>query len=106
MKKGSALLTLFCIAWIIVSCDGVIGKRKALSKGQRIYIEQCQRCHGAHGNAQINGAKNLQYSELNMEERIHIITNGKGVMPAFSGNLNPEEIAFVASYLDSLPVAP
>ncbi|MGB1119083.1 MAG: c-type cytochrome [Chitinophagales bacterium] len=106
MKKGSALLTLFCIAWIIVSCDGVIGKRKALSKGQRIYIEQCQRCHGAHGNAQINGAKNLQYSELNMEQRIHIITNGKGVMPAFSGNLNPEEIAFVASYLDSLPVAP
>ena len=106
MKKGSSLLTLFCIAWIIVSCDGVIGKRKALSKGQRIYIEQCQRCHGAHGNAQINGAKNLQYSELNMEERIHIITNGKGVMPAFSGNLNPEEIAFVASYLDSLPVAP
>ena len=106
MKKGSAWLTLFYIAWIIVSCDGVIGKRKALSKGQRIYIEQCQRCHGAHGNAQINGAKNLQYSELNMEERIHIITNGKGVMPAFSGNLNPEEIAFVASYLDSLPVAP
>lgn len=106
MKKGSAWLTLFCIAWIIVSCDGVIGKRKALSKGQRIYIEQCQRCHGAHGNAQINGAKNLQYSELNMEERIHIIINGKGVMPAFSGNLNPEEIAFVASYLDSLPVAP
>ncbi|MGB0457139.1 MAG: c-type cytochrome [Chitinophagales bacterium] len=106
MKKGSAWLTLFCLAWIIVSCDGVIGKRKALSKGQRIYIEQCQRCHGAHGNAQINGAKNLQYSELNMEERIHIITNGKGVMPAFSGNLNPEEIAFVASYLDSLPVAP
>ena len=106
MKKRSAWLTLFCIAWIIVSCDGVTGKRKALSKGQRIYIEQCQRCHGAHGNAQINGAKNLQYTELNMEERIHIITNGKGVMPAFSGNLNPEEIAFVASYLDSLPVAP
>ena len=33
-------------------------------------------------------------------------TNGKGVMPAFSGNLDAEEITFVASYLDSLPVAP
>ena len=106
MKKRSAWLTLFCIAWVIISCDGVVGKRKALSKGQRIYLEHCQRCHGAHGNAQLNGAKNLQYSTLNMEERFYVISNGKGVMPAFSGNLDAEEITHVASYLDSLPVAP
>ena len=110
MNKKSAWLMLFCIAWIIGSCDGVVGKRKALSKGQRIYLEHCQRCHGAHGNAQLNGAKNLQYSTLNMEERIHIISNGKGVMPAFARDLEPpleaEEITLVASYLDSLPVAP
>ena len=106
MKKRSAWLTLFCMAWIIISCNGVVGKRKALSEGQGIYLAQCQRCHGAYGNAQLNGAKNLQYSTLNMDERIHIITNGKGVMPAFYGNLNAEEITLVASYLDSLPVAP
>ena len=106
MKKGRAWLALFCMAWFIGSCSGVIGKRKALSKGQRIYLEHCQRCHGAHGNAQLNGAKNLQHSTLNMEERIHIISNGKGVMPAFSVNLDEEEITLVSSYLDSLPVAP
>ena len=108
MKKRSAWLTLFCIGWVIISCDGVVGKRKALSKGQRIYLEHCQRCHGAHGNAQLNGAKNLQYSTLSMEERVYVISNGKGVMPAFSkkDKLDAEEITLVASYLDSLPPVP
>ena len=106
MKQRSIWITLFGLTWLIYACSGVVGKRKTLSEGQTIYVKHCQRCHGAYGNAQLNGAKNLQYSELSMEERIHIISNGKRVMPAFSGNLDTEEITLVASYLDSLPPAP
>jgi len=106
MNKRSIWITFLGIAWVIYACNGVVGKRTEMSKGQMIFVEHCQRCHGAHGNAQLNGAKNLQHSTLNKEERIYIITNGKGVMPAFSDKLNPEEIALVTSYLDSLPELP
>lgn len=108
MKQRRIWITLFGLTWLIYACSGVVGKRKTLSEGQTIYVNHCQSCHGAYGNAQLSGAKNLQYSELSMEERIHIISNGKGVMPAFSkkDKLDAEEITLVASYLDSLPPAP
>lgn len=106
MKQRRIWITLFGLTWLIYACSGVVGKRKTLSEGQTIYVNHCQTCHGAYGNAQLHGAKNLQHSELSMEERIHIISNGNGVMPAFSGNLDTEEITLVASYLDSLPPAP
>lgn len=46
----------------------------------------------------MNGAKDLTASELNKEERIHVITNGRNTMAAYKSLLSEKEIAAVAVY--------
>jgi mono/diheme cytochrome c family protein len=50
----------------------------------------------------LNGAKVLPESQLNLEQRINLIHNGKGVMPPFKNLLSPAEIEAVAVYTQSL----
>lgn len=66
--------------------------------GSKIFQENCITCHGAGGDAAINGAKNLKISALSMEERINRIANGKGLMTPFKNILSEAEIKAVAEY--------
>lgn len=70
----------------------------SLADGASIYKKYCVLCHGADGKLGLNGAKNLQASELPLAERINIITNGKGIMTPFGEILTPDEIKSVAQY--------
>ena len=45
-----------------------------------------------------NGAFNLTTSELGLDERVAVITKGRGVMTPFQGVLKEEEIKAVAEY--------
>jgi mono/diheme cytochrome c family protein len=45
-----------------------------------------------------SGAYNLQESELTLEERINVITNGRKAMTAFEALLDEKEIKAVAKY--------
>lgn len=69
--------------------------------GKLIYIQKCTPCHGATGDANIAGAKNLKTTTLTLEEQKNIIKNGKDAMPAFS-SLNDEQIAGLVAYLNTL----
>ena len=96
----SAWLMLFCSMdnWFVY---GVGRKRKALSKGQRIYLEHCQRCHGAHGNAQLNGAKiPVFHAQYGGTHPYYI--QWKRSYASFCWKSEAEEITLAASYLDSL----
>ena len=66
--------------------------------GEKIFKISCSVCHGADGKLGLNGSKDLSVSVLTLEERIALITNGKGVMPAQGAILKPEEIKAVAEY--------
>jgi mono/diheme cytochrome c family protein len=46
----------------------------------------------------LNGAKSIPESQLNLEDRIKHITNGKGAMQPYKGVLTVEEIKAVAAY--------
>ncbi len=70
--------------------------------GEAIYKKRCVVCHGINGDMGMSGAKDLTQSELPVEERVQIITNGKNVMTAFGGILEEEEIKAVAEYTFSL----
>lgn len=70
--------------------------------GQKIFKVSCSICHGMDGKLGLNGSKDLSISVLTLEERIALITNGKGVMPAQGAILKPEEIKAVAEYTFSL----
>lgn len=70
--------------------------------GAKVYKLYCVSCHGTDGAMGFSGAPNLQKSVLSIDERILIITQGKGVMNAFKGILNQEEIENVAEYIETL----
>ena len=68
--------------------------------GKEVFSEECSVCHGATGHGG-NGGPDLRTmplakSQAGAEKQV---TNGGGGMPAFGGQLSPEEIKNVAAYV-------
>lgn len=70
--------------------------------GKDIYSINCATCHGEDGTAGISGAKDLTASTLSKEEKVEIITNGKGNMTAYGALLDKEQIEAVTEYIETL----
>lgn len=70
--------------------------------GAALYKTHCSICHGDDGRKGFADARVLPDSELTMEERIQLITNGRGTMMPYRGVLTEEEIKAVAGYTLSL----
>jgi len=106
--KSIILAAIFAIA--VIACgsenpnnggDNNTAKAQKVSKkvdGKKVYKTNCVNCHGMYGNMGASGAKNLMESTFSLEERVEIITNGKGVMTPFKDLLNEEKIKAVAEY--------
>lgn len=98
----------FLLLGAILACAGGGDKNNGTSKktnkkevaidGKKIYKANCVTCHGMDGTLGINGSKDLSKTELDLEERIALITNGKGVMTPFSNLLSEDKIKAVAEY--------
>ncbi len=74
-------------------------KAKTVSNpGEKVYRQYCVTCHGVGGDMQLNGAKDFKLSEMSLEERVLIITNGRRLMTPFKGMLSEKEIRDVAAY--------
>lgn len=82
--------------------SGTSSGEKISVDGKKIYTQNCVLCHGIYGNMGASGAFNLTESDLSMDERIAVITNGRNVMTAFKGDLSEEEIKAVAEYTETL----
>ncbi len=50
----------------------------------------------------MKGAKDLSVSTMSLEERVKIITEGKGKMASYSTKISEEEIESVAIYIATL----
>ncbi|MFT4761544.1 MAG: mono/diheme cytochrome c family protein [Paraglaciecola sp.] len=111
--KITILSTIFALA--IFACgssetnNNESGKKPATAKkiakkvdGKKVYKTYCVTCHGLYGDMGASGAKNLIESVLSLDERIEIITNGKGLMTPFKDLLNAEKIKAVAEYTMTL----
>ncbi|MEM0992588.1 MAG: cytochrome c [Bacteroidota bacterium] len=83
---------------IVLACGG----KEKIVDGKTIYKKNCVICHGAKGNMGANGAYNLTISELSLQERVHVITNGRKAMAPYKNILTKEQIAAVAAYTESL----
>lgn len=66
--------------------------------GKAIFKQYCVTCHGADGKLGLNGAKDLTQSQLDLDGRIAIVTNGKNMMTPYGEILSPQEIESVARY--------
>lgn len=95
------LIAIACVLSVVLSCgtggDAESGGSDSLS-GESLYKTHCAICHGADGKKGLAGAKMIPESELSLDERIALITNGKGSMMPYRGVLSKEEIARVAAY--------
>ena len=73
--------------------------------GAKIYKQNCALCHGPDGKLGANGSKDLTISDFDLNERIAMISKGKGVMTAFENILTLAEIKAVAEYSMTLSQA-
>jgi len=76
-----------------------------LANGQKRFKQVCASCHGFDGRAQTGvGAKNLVYSKLSLNEKVHTIRYGRSgtLMTAKRHQLSNPDIADIANYVDSL----
>jgi len=70
--------------------------------GAKIFKQSCALCHGNDGKLGANGSKDLTVSTMDLNERIAIISNGKGMMTPFSKILDLKQIKAVAEYTMTL----
>jgi mono/diheme cytochrome c family protein len=105
MAKSISIVLLSAL-WLIACSNGPgtenVGASVAVEDpkpdGKKIYKINCVTCHGLYGDMQGSGAFDLTSSELSLEERILVITNGRNTMMPFNKLLDPEEIEAVAAY--------
>ncbi len=84
--------------FLFISCSGNTGANPEVRTGRQLFKNYCSNCHGADGSLGVNGAINLQYSNLKLEERKLVISMGRNLMTGFSSKLSPEQIDSVARY--------
>lgn len=71
------------------------------AEAQRLYTMKCGLCHGSDGKLMLSGAPDLSSSRLELNERIALITYGKGKMPPQKGVLSADEIRGIARYIET-----
>ncbi len=103
------IVIAFIVA-VVFACGGKSGdgtKKGSLEKGTQVdplaagkkaYKQFCVPCHGMDGKLGINGARDFAESDLKLDERIEVITNGRGMMTSFKSVLKPEQIKQAAKY--------
>jgi len=73
------------------------------ANAEAIARQNCITCHGDQLDGR--GAENMNLqtvgSRLSAEEIANVITNGRGGMPAFKGNLTDDEIAALSEWLST-----
>ena len=77
---------------------------ETLSDAGSDYATNCARCHGNDGRGQTakgrqTHAGDLTKSSISDAQGVRMITNGSGEMPAFKGNMSPEQIKGVMAYV-------
>ncbi len=105
MRKHFILLTLVAV----IGCSSADEKRDiptesgaevSTAEAKRIYTMKCGLCHGADGKLMVAGAPDLSKSRLSLDDRIALVTYGKGAMPPQRGILSSAEIRAVAKYIE------
>lgn len=69
---------------------------------QKKYKIFCGTCHGFSGNANINGAKDLTKSKVDLTTSVAQVYHGKGLMTPFKGIMNDAEIIAVCQFIETL----
>jgi uncharacterized membrane protein SirB2 len=70
--------------------------------GGQIYQTACVACHGSDGKLGLSGAFDLTKTNLDKDQTVEVITNGRNNMPAFKKVLTPDQVNAVSMYVLTL----
>lgn len=68
------------------------------SSGAEVYRSNCASCHATDGGGGLGKSLRGVEDRYTLDEHIAIVTNGKGQMPRFEGDLSTAEIDAVVRY--------
>jgi mono/diheme cytochrome c family protein len=71
-------------------------------RGQEIFRQRCEKCHGLNGNYRNNNAADLQLSRLDSIGIVTTIINGRGAMPMFDHSIPDSDLSEVEQYVKTL----
>jgi uncharacterized membrane protein SirB2 len=101
-SKAMALISILLFVYVYGVAETDSWKMKPdMIAEEALYIKACASCHGEDGKKGLGGAKDLSLSELNKDQSIELISNGKGLMPAFKKQLTPAQIESLAEYVQN-----
>ncbi|MCP3929765.1 MAG: cytochrome c [Bacteroidetes bacterium] len=91
---------VFYMSVLAIGCGSMEAKQENKNdlSGAAIYKQNCIVCHGIKGNMGAAGAFDLTKTELSLEERVDVLTNGRNTMPPLVGVLSEAQIEAVAEY--------
>lgn len=91
-----------CIA--LLSCGAATSSQNDQPEptAAEMFNVKCALCHGKDGKLNVAGAPDLTKTKLSLDERIQIITFGKGTMPPQGQILTEEQIKTLAQYVETL----
>jgi mono/diheme cytochrome c family protein len=69
-----------------------------VAAGESVFSSNCSSCHGDDGGGGIGPDLQEVADRLTVEQQADVVVNGRGTMPAWGGELSPDEIAQVIRY--------
>jgi cytochrome c oxidase subunit II len=94
------LLVVVTFAAVTSACGGSDSSDAARpATGEGIYRAYCARCHGKNGQGFVGPSLiGIADKYTNIDDQIAVVAIGKNLMPAWRGQLTPEEIRKVVEY--------
>lgn len=84
-----------------VAAQSAVDDPALLEQGQAVYQESCAGCHGADGTGSTVARDLLDIALDEPDRLVHVsaVANGKGNMPAFADELEPDEIDAAVTFV-------
>jgi cytochrome c6 len=101
--------TLIALIVVSITADASPAAAQDAPNGATVFKSKCITCHGADGSGTAVG-KSLKVADLRSDEvqkkpdaeLIQAVSDGKGNMPGFKGNITDEEIQAAITYVRTL----
>ncbi|MGH9501499.1 MAG: c-type cytochrome [Terriglobales bacterium] len=92
-----------------ITLTAIPAASQGASSGASVYKAKCETCHGQDGSGNTPVGKSLQVADLRSAtvqsksdaELIQSVTDGKGNMPGFKGNITDDEIQAAVKFVRS-----
>lgn len=92
---------------IVITTVSSLAAGQGSTAGANVYKAKCATCHGQDGSGNTPVGKSLQVADLRSAavqsksdpELIQSVTEGKGNMPGFKGNITDDEIHAVVEFV-------